>query len=230
MSNFLDDLLDESTASKWIEQGTEEWDKIRVGRFTSSEIWRLMVEPKTNADKESGKLSETAMTYVTEKVSEVLTGQNKSQGYAYPLVYGKEMEPQAIEYFQKVTGLTHETVGFFPMGDHAGGSPDGFIGDDDILEVKCPYDQAKQLDYLMLTDQWDLLRNFREYYWQCMANLLFTGKKRCHFATYDPRYIDDKFKMTHLIIEPKEEHFDMLIKKIEKGVEEKLKLIKLFNS
>lgn len=223
---FLDDIIDEERSKQWIDQGTEEWNRVRVGRFTSSEMWRLMTEPKTIKAKEAGQLSEGATTYVYEKVAEVFTGQLKQQGYAFPLVYGKEQEPFAIEHFCQTTGLTWEACGFFPFGDHAGGSPDGNIGDDEIIEVKCPYDQEKQIEYLMLTDQWDLKRNFPKYYWQCQANLLFTKKSLCHFVTFDPRY-EDKFKMTHIKIKPNSEDMDLITQKIAKAVEEKLKLLKL---
>lgn len=225
--SFLDELLDEKTANRWIEQGTPEWDAVRVGRFTSSENWRLMVDPKSNADKEAGKLSETSMTYVNEKVAEVMTGQCKPQGYAFPLVWGTEKEPEAIEYFCNKTGFTHERVGFFSFSDHAGGSPDGIINNMEILEVKCPYDSKVQIEYLMLTDQYDLKRHFREYYWQCQCNLLFTGFDVCHFVTYDPRMKDDKHMMTHLIINKDEKDHLLIVAKLEKAVEEKLKLLSL---
>jgi len=227
MSNFLDDLLDEKTATRWITQNTDEWDQVRVGRFTASELWRLMVEPKGKTDKDSGKLSETALSYVQEKVAEVLTGLPKQQGYAFPLVWGSEKEPEAIEYFTERTGLTVEKVGFFTYTDHAGGSPDGFIGEDAILEVKCPYDPGKQVDYLMLTDQWDLKRHFREYYWQCQANLLFTEREVCHFITYDPRMIEEKHKLTHMEVKANADDHAAIIAKLEKAIEEKLKLISL---
>jgi hypothetical protein len=227
--SFLDDIIDEKKAFQWIEQGTPEWDNIRVGRFTASEIWKLTVEPKTNADKEAGKLSETALTYVSEKVAEVMTGQAKQQGYAFPLVWGTEQEPNAIEEFVKRTGYMHERVGFFPFTDHAGGSPDGFINDDAILEVKCPYDSATQLDYLMLTDQWDLKRLKREYYWQCQANMLFTDRTLCHFVTFDPRMKDEKHRMTHMLIKAIPEDQDLLVKKIGIAVKEKLELLKLLS-
>lgn len=225
--SFLDDIIDEERASHWIQQGTPEWDQARVGRFTSSEMWKLMVPPKGKDDKESGKLSETAMQYVSDKVAELFTGSPKVQGYGFPIAWGQQYEPEAIEYFCGQTEYIHEKVGFFPFHEHAGGSPDGIINDTDILEVKCPYDSGKQLDYLMLTDQYDLLRNFREHYWQCMSNLLFTKKEQCHFVTYDPRMIQPKHKMVHLIIKPISEHFDMLSAKIEVAVKEKLSLYNL---
>lgn len=225
--SFLDDLIDEKTAFKWVEQGTPEWDQIRLGRFTASEIWKLTVEPKTNAAKEAGQLSETAMTYISEKVAEVMTGQCKQQGYAFPLVWGSEKESEARAKFAEKTGFHIETVGFFAYTDHAGGSPDGFVNDDAILEIKCPYDSAKQLDYLMLTDQWDLKRMCRDYYWQCQANMLFTERNMCHFVTYDPRMINEKHQLTHIHVKASKEDQDLLIDKIAKAVEEKLKLIKL---
>ena len=225
--SFLDNLIDESKALSFIEQNTPEWYSVRLGRFTSSELWKLMVEPKTNADKEAGKLSETALTYIQEKAAEVMTGQARQQGYAFPLVWGIEKEPEAVEHFEKLTGLETNVVGFYPWTDHAGGSPDREIGDDEILEIKCPYDSSKQLDYLMLTDQFDLLRNFREYYWQCQANMLFANKKVCHFVTFDPRMIDDKHKMTHMKIKANQEHHDIIIAKLAKATEEKLKLSSL---
>src|SRR5687768_2131437 len=123
--NFLDEIIDPKLANKWIEQGTPEWDRIRVGRFTASEIWKLMVDPKTNLDKEAGKLSETALTYINDKVAEVLTGQCKQQGYAFPLIYGTEKEPEARDRFAEKMGFEIEQVGFFTYTDHAGGSPDG---------------------------------------------------------------------------------------------------------
>jgi hypothetical protein len=225
--NFLDNLADESKALTFVEQNTPEWYQIRLGRFTSSEIWKLIVEPKSKADQEAGKLSETAMTYVAEKVAEVMTGQAKQQGYAFPLVWGIEKEPEAVEYFEKVTGLETTSVGFYPYSDEAGGSPDREIGENEILEIKCPYDSAKQLQYLMLTDWNDLKRDFREYYWQCQANMLFASKMICHFVTFDPRMIEDKHKMTHLIIPANEEDQNLLVKKLQIAFTEKRKLLNL---
>lgn len=225
--SFLDDIIDEKTAFKWVDQNSPEWDQIRSGRFTASEIWKLMVPPKTKLAVDAGELSETALSYVNDKVAEVMTGQCKQQGYAFPLVWGTEKEPEAIAEFIARTGYGYQKVGFFPYTDHAGGSPDGFVGDNDIIEVKCPYDSGVQIDYLMLTDQYDLKRMKRENYWQCQANLLFTGKEQCHFVTFDPRMKEEKHRLTHLIIKPNEEEQNQIIEKIAKAVEEKLKLLKL---
>lgn len=211
------------------EQGSDGWNQARAGRFTASEMWKLMTEPRTNVAKERGDLSEGAMTYVNEKVAETLTGQPKAESYSYPIVYGKELEPQAIEYFVKRTGFVYEPALFVPFGDYAGGSPDGYINDTDGLEVKCPFNSANMVDYLMLTDQWDLKRNHSNHYWQCMSNLLFTGKDKWHFVAYDPRMQEEKHRMVHIEVKPISEDFERITAKIAKAVEEMLKLIKMLS-
>lgn len=224
--SFFEDLTDPDRAKQHIPQGSEEWDRMRTGRFTSSEMYKLLTNPRSKADQEAGKLSETALTYIQTKVAETITGQQKVNSYAYPIVYGKETEPIAIEAFCNKTGFIHDTIGFVAFGDHAGGSPDGIINDVDILEVKCPYALDTQVDYLMLTDQYDLKRMCPDYYWQCMSNLLFTGKDQCHFVTFDPRYPEPK-NLVHLIVKPNNEDFDRITTAISKAVEEKLKILKL---
>lgn len=209
------------------DQGSDGWNQARIGRFTASEIFKLMTEPRNKVDKEAGKLSEGAMTYVHQKVAEVMTGQPKSESYAYPLVYGKELEPQAIEYFIKKTGFSYEPAMFVPFGDHAGGSPDGYINEADGLEIKCPFQSENMIDYLLLTDQFDLKRNHPNYYWQVMSNLLFTGKEQWHFVCYDPRMVNEKHRMVHLIVKPNPDDFDALAKKIAQAVKEKLSLLQL---
>lgn len=246
MNNFLDDIIDPLLATRHVSQNTDEWDKIRAGRFTASRMSELMApgyrpmtqeelkaRPKTGTGSKVTRalapevLADSAMNYIKEKVAEVLAGMPKPSSYAYPIVYGKEMEPRAIEYFSETTGLKVEPVGFVTFGDHAGGSPDGLVGEEDILEVKCPYAIDTQIDYLMLTDQWDVQRMYPAYYWQCQSNLLFTGRKRCHFVTYDPNYLSKEHKMTHIIIEANSAEHDLICKKIALAVEEKLKLISL---
>lgn len=211
------------------EQGSDGWNLARVGRFTASEMYKLMTSPKSKEDKAAGKLSEGAMTYVQIKVAEVLTGQPKSESYAYPLVYGKDMEPQAIEYFVKKTGFTYEPANFVPFGDHAGGSPDGYINETDGLEIKCPFQSENMVDYLMLTDQYDLKRNHPNYYWQVMSNLFFTQKEKWHFVAYDPRMENEKHRMVHLVIKPESADFDAIALKIEAAVKEKLQLLDLLS-
>jgi hypothetical protein len=243
---FLDSLLDERTSLTWIDQNSEEWDRVRIGRFTASEIHRLMepakremTEAELKARPKSGKgsaaklvndyskLSDAAFTYINEKVAEVLTGQPKSQGYAFPLVWGAEHGEEAAEFFTKKVGLATEKVGFFKYTDHAGGSPDRLVEDNSILEIKCPYEPVNQINYLLLTDQFDVRRNHFPYWVQCQANMLFTDTSFCHFCTYDPRMKEDKHKLTHIEIKADLEFHDLIRQQIAKATKEKLQLIQL---
>jgi hypothetical protein len=225
--SFLDRLTDE----RFTDQGSEGWDELRLGRFTASEIYRLMSEPRNKVDKDAGKLSDGAMTYVQIKVSEVLTGQGKIDKYAPAKEYGKDMEEKAIEYFMSLhPELSYVPAEFFPWGDHAGCSPDGWIGDEEGIEVKCPAETENHVSHLLLTDQWDLKRECPNYYWQVMSSLLFTEKKQWHFISYDPRVLVEKLKLQHLIIKPNKEDFELLTAKLAKAIKEKLSLIQLLQS
>jgi hypothetical protein len=244
----LDELLDISYAPKFQQQGSEAWENIRAGRFTSSEFWKLMecgyrqmTDKELAARPKEGKGSKTkrvldpstmgekGKTYILQKVAEVLTGKPKPPSYAYPLVYGKETEPEAVEYFEKVTGLVCEENGFQPWTEHAGGSPDRLIGETEGLEIKCPWTSEQQIGYLMLNDLYDLKRMYPANYWQCVSLMLFTGRKRWHHCSYDPRMIKDKHKLTHLIIEADqvEEDQDLINVALTAAVKEKLELIAL---
>lgn len=246
MSNFLDDLLNEKTSDKWVEQNSEEWDKVRLGRFTASEMFRLMEPAKRDMTPEelkarpkSGKgssakliydyekLSDAAMTYIYEKVAEELTGQAQQQGYAFPLVHGNTYEEEAAEYFAKKTGFTLEKTGFYKYTTAAGGSPDRLVNDDAILEIKAPFNSVNQVKYLMLTDQFDLKREYFNYWCQVQCNMMFTERSKAYFASYDFRMKNEKMKMQIIEIAQDVEFHDLVRKKIVQATAEKLKLINL---
>lgn len=231
------------------EQGSQNWIDLRAGRFTSSEMWKLMesgtremtpaelaARPKTGKGSKSkfvedvSCLSKTTETYIRTKVAEALTGQCAPNVFSYATAHGDEMEPFAAEEWAKRKGIEYEILSFVPFGDHAGGSPDRKIkGANRLLEIKAPYNSANQINYLMLTDQWDLKRNYPDHYWQCMSNLLFTGADFCDFVTYDHRMKDPKHQMSHIEIKAINEDFDRIIIKLEAAIKEKLQLINLLS-
>lgn len=239
--NFLDSLLDERTASSWIEQGTVEWDMVRLGRFTASEMHRLLTPAKREMTDEELKsrpkgskaklttdystLSDGALTYVNEKVAEILTGQPKSSGYAFPIVWGKEHEAEAIEFFEQQTGLAVERCGFFTYTEYAGGSPDGLVGTDAIIEVKCPFESVNQVDYLMLTDHYDVKNNYFAYWVQMQSNMVFTNRNKGHFVTYDPRMKEVRHKMQHIEVPADSEIHDLIRTQIALAAKELLQTL-----
>lgn len=245
--DWFSELTNPETAARHIQQGSVEWDEVRLGRFTSSEIHKIMEcgkRPMTEAELKARpkrgkgskttmvpdptKMSATGIKYIRQKVWETLTGRPLPGPYAYPLVWGKEQEPFAVEEFERRTGLITETTGFQVWTDHAGGSPDRLIGKDAGLEIKCPVSD-EQIDYLMMTDHFDLKNNYPEYYWQCVSLMLFTDRKTWHFCTFDPRMAKEEHRLTHLVIEwsKVEDDIEQITKALEGAVAEKLKLINL---
>jgi hypothetical protein len=210
------------------EQRSQIWRDARCGKFTASEIYKLMTEPRNKADKEAGKFSQGAMTYIKTKVAEELTGLVHQDSNAYPLVYGQDMEVNAKEYLREVKGYDIKEVGFVAFTDHAGGSPDGHIGEDEVLEIKCPFNSANHVEYLMMKTPEDLYDFKPEYYYQIQANVLFAKRKQGRFVSFDPR-MPDKHKLYELIIPAHVGIQHNIAERLGKAIEEKLKIINLLN-
>lgn len=228
------------------EQGSDNWFDVRAGRFTSSEIHRLMksgsrlmtatelaARPKEGKGSKSkyiedpNEMSPDTVTYIRQKVAETLTGMAPQPTFSHATAHGDTWEPYAAEYYSKTYKVDLEPAGFKVVGDHAGGSIDRkIVGVNEFLEIKCPYNSANQVGYLSLVDQWDLKRENPEYYWQAMSNLYFGGFDLCHFATFDPRMKADKHKLFVMKIKPIAEDIDLINTKLEVAVREKLILLK----
>lgn len=116
---------------------------MRRGKFTASEIWKLFTEPRTKADKEAGKWSQTSEAYILEKAIEEMTGY-RPKFTSKEMEHGIITEPEAFQAFQQYSDLKWDYCSseFFPIGDNAGASPDGVAYDDlkaiAVVDIKCP--------------------------------------------------------------------------------------------
>ena len=177
-------------------QGSEHWLSERIGRFTASEIHRLMGEPRNKADK----WSEGAWTYILEKVAEEITGMEKFTPDTYAMAWGKENEPIARDLFQKAVGASKiEVPGFKPYeyeGKIIGGaSPDGIahfdVGDEVIpgygCEIKCPSNPAIHISYLLIESAVYMKKHHKDHYWQCQMGMLCAGLDSWKFVSYQPK-------------------------------------------
>lgn len=170
-------------------QRNTEWHQVRLGRFTASEFSRLMSEPKSKADKEAGKLSQGAMTYVMEKVSEYLTNKPAKDEFDSKYTqWGEEYEPLAKSIYEAVFDRKVTLSGFIELEDAFGGSPDGLVNEDGVLEIKCPYTITSHLGHLLMTTPSDLKAEKPDYYWQCLGYLLITDREWCDFISYHPHF------------------------------------------
>lgn len=168
------------------QQRTEEWYKQRLGRFSCSQFYRLMTEPRLKADKEAGNLSDGAMTYVYECVAERLTGKRAKDEFTSKYTeHGIDNEPVAKGIYNAVFNCTIEDSPYIEYGVNGGGSPDGLIAKDGVIEIKCPYTITSHLQHKLI-DLIDVGKS--EYYWQCLGYLLITGRTWIDFVSYHPDY------------------------------------------
>lgn len=172
-----------------IYQGTPEWFNDRLFHFTSSELYKLMTKPKSKQDQEAGKPSKTAEEYIFEKLAEDVTGRYDDSLDTKALRWGETYEADARLAYETVTGNSVDLCGFIEWSKIFGGSPDGLVGEDGIIEIKCPFKSANHVRYLLLESQFELSAMCPEYYAQIQGNLLVTGRQWCDFISYNPRCI-----------------------------------------
>jgi hypothetical protein len=144
-----------------------DWKAERTGRFTSSEVARLLVggkRPMTTEElaeekAKGGRKTTTetifgdgAITYIKEIMHEVITGVPKFTPITYAMQRGLELEPNAIyalsEYLgEDVTHFGAYNPKFIRLNEFSGGSPDGETKKA-VVEIKCP--DANFIDYLSI--------------------------------------------------------------------------------
>lgn len=190
------------------------WKAERIGKFTSSEIHRLLKSGR------GGKpyFGDGAMTYIHETVAGIVTGEAPEEtgraiewGYAHEydaiLEYGARMKVK-VEYYGSGNPK------FIPYNEVSGGSPDGFSGSTIMQEVKCPYNSGNHIKFLMMENQAQLKADNFDYYCQTQMNLLCSKRELAHFISYDPRAIDHRLRLSILEVKRNEE----LIKEIQERI------------
>ncbi len=177
-----------------IEQRSAEWFEMRKGRITSSEIYKIMGK---------GDLTETAKTYLLEKVCELYGGVTEPAVGA-ALTWGTDLEPVAIEHYEKLAKVKVDKASFIPVGDYYGGSPDGLIPKEGIIEVKCPFKSANHFKHGMINSAEKFKKIAPNYYWQCVSNMVCAEAKWCDFISYDPR-VKEEYRMFIFRLELTEE-------------------------
>jgi predicted phage-related endonuclease len=156
-------------------QGTESWLRIRHGRFTASRASDLMAKTKSGPSTSRANLiALLACERLTETPME--TYQNDA------MRRGLELEAEARDMYSFTRGVVVEECGFIPLEPNAGCSPDGLVGEDGLVELKCPSAMAKHVSALRSGD------HAQEYRWQLQHQLMTTGRKWVDAASYDPRF------------------------------------------
>lgn len=198
-----------------IEQRSNEWFKQRYGKFTASEIHKLLGVRG---------LGETGKTYAIEKAIEELYGEFEEPFYSQDMQRGIELEPLAFAKFKELKELDFVNVdycSFFEYNEHSGASPDGLVGNDGVLETKCP--KSTTFFKLVATNEID-----PKYYAQVQMQLLSTGRKKAYFFNY---LIHDGLEYYHTIeIERNEDFISKIKERLEEAIEIKKEFINKIKS
>ena len=188
-----------------LKQQTPAWFRMRLGRFTASQIHKLICKKG---------FTQTANSYVMEKVTEEIIGY-KEDFQNMAMVWGNDHEAEARELYELITNSTVEEVGFVEFGDSAGGSPDGLVDEDGMIEIKCPYNSQHHLVHGLIEESADIPK---EYYWQMQMNMMAANRAWCDFVSYDPRC---KLKIFIHRLHADQHEFERLQSSIEAAIEKK---------
>ena len=161
-----------------MEQRSAEWFAARLGCVTASRVKDVM------ASGRGGAPSATRKNYMMELLCERLTGQSGGADLSRNAAVqrGVELEPFACMAYEADKGLMVVETGLVmhPTIAGFGASPDGLVGDDGVLEIKCPNTATH-----IATMQSE--RHDPQYEWQMLAQMACTGRAWADFVSYDDR-------------------------------------------
>lgn len=157
------------------EQGSHEWIAARVGKVGASRVHEVVAKTKTGT-------SALRVNYHAELVAERLTGAPAERFVSGPMQWGTEHEAGARDMYAFAHAKPVQRVGLVlhPVISQAMASPDGLVGDDGLVEIKCP-NTATHIATLLggSVDN----RYMLQMHWQMAC----TGRQWCDFVSYDPR-------------------------------------------
>lgn len=160
-------------------QGTSEWFEQRRGKVTASRIADLMAKTKSG-------YSTSRQNYLMQLLCERLTGKIEEGYKSSAMQRGNDLEAEARNWYQLETGENVEEVSFIdhPKINFAGASPDGLVGAEGLIEIKCP-NTATHIETLRKKEPID--RYYKQMQWQ----MAVTGRKWCDFVSFDNRLPDN---------------------------------------
>ncbi len=158
-----------------LEQYSDEWFAARVGKATASRVSDIIARTKTG-------WGASRKNYMAELVAERLTGQTAERYSNAAMQWGIDTEPQARAAYEFFRDQVVEEVGFVdhPAIPMSGASPDGYVGEDGLIEVKCP-NTATHIDTLLTKSIPD--KYIVQMHWQMACS----GRRWCDFVSFDPR-------------------------------------------
>lgn len=152
-------------------QNSEDWFKIRSGKFTASSFGDLFA-------------SKSTLTYekaIFKVAYERLVGETPESFSNEWTDRGHELEPLARDAYEVETFNLVEDAGFFELNDWVGCSPDGLIGADGMIEIKCPAYNT----FIWYINSGKLPST---YFYQVHGQMYVTGRQWVDFVAYHPPF------------------------------------------
>lgn len=156
-------------------QRNDQWYQDRLGKVTASRVAEMVAKTKTG-------WGASRANYRAQLIVERLTGK-PTEGYVNgAMQHGIDTEAQARAAYEFYTDSEVEQVGFVPHFaiKMAGASPDGLVGDDGLVEFKCPQ-TASHINTLLTETIED------KYVKQMQFQMACTKRQWCDFVSFDPR-------------------------------------------
>ena len=158
-----------------MEQRTDEWFTARCGKATASALYKVMSKTKTGwgADRTN---------YAAQLVTERLTGRPADSFTNSAMQWGIDTEAQARMAYAFHADENPVEIGFLdhPRIAWSGASPDGLVGLDGMIEIKCP-NTATHIATL------DGAPIDRKYLYQMQWQMACAEREWCDFVSFDPR-------------------------------------------
>jgi hypothetical protein len=159
-----------------VEQGSGPWLALRLAIPTASEFDQL-ITPLWKI-----KTGEAPKTYLYQKICEKFMGAFADGGSSFAMGQGSIMEHEALPWFSFTHEMPVTRVGFCTTDDgRIGCSPDGLIGEDGGIEIKCPSAQT-HLRY------WVEGVLPKEHAAQVHGSMYVTGRKFWYFLSYSRQF------------------------------------------
>jgi putative phage-type endonuclease len=158
------------------EQRTEEWFTIRLGKVTASSLYKVLARTKTGHGADRAN-------YMTQLVLERVT-KNRAESYTNAsMQWGIDQEPFARAAYEASRGVMVDEIAFVPHPSikMSGASPDGLVGDDGMVEIKCP--DSKTALECWLSDNPVESKYMAQMQWQMRC----ADRDWCDYVVFDPR-------------------------------------------
>ncbi len=158
-----------------LDQGSDEWLRARLGKVTASRVADVISKTKSG-------YSASRANYAAQIIAERLSGHPQESFLSGPMQWGIEKEQDAKDAYSFFYDVAVEPAGFVihPSISDSGASPDGFVGIDGLVEIKCP-NTATHIDTLLCRSAPS------KYITQMQWQMACTRRAWCDFVSFDPR-------------------------------------------